>query len=144
MDLPSSLSIEMLKQQAKSLRNELNEKGTLIGHSEALERLAHRYRFKNWNTLQAVVKERASTLSLMRDDKVKGRYLGQPFTGTVFKIEPQGASRYRLTLNLDTPVDVVRFASFSAHRKRITATVGPDGKTAERTSDGMPQLILDL
>jgi hypothetical protein len=47
-------------------------------------------------------------------------------------------------LDLDHPVDVVTFDSFSNLRKRIRGTVGPDGRSKEITSDGTPHLVLDL
>ena len=55
---------------------------------------------------------------------------------------------FRLVLDLDAAVDVdvdvVRFDSFSNMRKRIRVEVGPEGHSKERTSDGTPQVALDL
>ena len=52
--------------------------------------------------------------------------------------------RWQVTLQLDEPVDVVTFDSFSAFRRRINATIGGDGRTVEKTSNGQPHLVLDL
>lgn len=51
---------------------------------------------------------------------------------------------FRLVLDLDEAVDVVRFDSFSNYRKRIRAVIGPNGHSKERTSDGVPHVRLDL
>ena len=51
--------------------------------------------------------------------------------------------RYRLTMKFDAPVDVVTFDSFSAFRQRVTATVDENGRTIEKTSNGVPQLELE-
>nr|WP_237028953.1 glyoxalase superfamily protein [Phaeobacter porticola] len=53
-------------------------------------------------------------------------------------------ARRRVTLHLEEPVDVVKFDSFSALRQRINGTIGWDGRSVERTSDGVPQLVLEL
>jgi hypothetical protein len=55
-----------------------------------------------------------------------------------------GGARSNVTICFDSPVDVVRFDSFSNFRQRIEATVGPDGCSPRRTSDGQPQLVLVL
>lgn len=51
---------------------------------------------------------------------------------------------FRLVLDFDEPVDVVSFDSFSNFRKRVRAVVGPDGHSKERTSDGVPQMQLEM
>ena len=143
--LLSSISIEALKEQAKRLRRECEASGNPISHSKSLELTAHKYHFKDWNTLRAVVASRAQSLSLAIDQRVQGQYLGILFDGKVLKFqELPEKGRYRLTLLLDTPIDVVRFDSFSAYRKRISATIGNDGSTVEKMSNGCPQLKLLL
>jgi len=52
------------------------------------------------------------------------------------------SDRTRITIVFDEPVDVVSFDSFSAFRQRVTVTLGNDGKTAEKTSDGVPHMQL--
>ena len=54
------------------------------------------------------------------------------------------AGWFRLVLDLDAAMDVVRFDSFSNLVQRIRAEVGPQGRSQERTSDGIPQAQLDM
>jgi hypothetical protein len=76
---------------------------------------------------------------------VNGEYLGQRFDAEVIAVMRLGSDeRYRITLNFDEPVDVVKFASFSAFRRRVSCVVDRAGVTAERTSDGRPHLRLAL
>ena len=49
-----------------------------------------------------------------------------------------------MVLELDQPVDVVTFDSFSNWRSRVTKVIGPDGRSFDTTSDGMPHLVLKL
>ena len=146
MSLPSSfLSIDTLKEQAKRLRREREAKSSPISHSEALEQIAHQYRYKDWNTLVAAANQPKAPLSLVKDQRVHGQYLGVPFTAKVFDFQKLPAhGKYRLSLQLDEAVDIISFSSFSAFRKRIVCTVGDDGKTAEKTSNGQPQVVLFL
>jgi hypothetical protein len=75
---------------------------------------------------------------------VTGRYLSQPFAATVLAADQFRPGWFRLVLDLDAAVDVVRFDSFSNLRKRIRVEVGPEGHSKERTSDGTPHVVLDL
>jgi len=138
-------SIEALKDQAKRLRAKLTADGKAIGHSEALEALAHQYGYKDWNTLHATVGNRPPVSPVALGTRVSGHYLGQPFEGTVLGVQILATpGRFRLTLDFDAPVDVVTFDSFSNFRKRIVCVVDSKGKTAERTTNGQPQLQLKL
>ena len=138
-------SIEALKAQAKRLRSALALDGTSVGHSQSLELLAHQHGYKDWNTLHAAVGNRPLTSPVMPGQRVSGQYLGQSFNGDVLSVQNLVSSnRYRLTLQFDEPVDVVAFDSFSAFRKRVSCTIGIDGLTTEKTSNGQPQLRLDL
>ena len=74
---------------------------------------------------------------------MSGEYLSQRFSATVLSAEQQRPGWFRLVLDLDEAVDVVRFDSFSNLRKQIRIVVGPDGRSKERTSDGTPHLVLD-
>lgn len=71
-------------------------------------------------------------------------YLGQPFVASVLGVQALGGDpeRYRLTLHLDDPVDVVTFESFSAFRQRVHCNVDTSGRTLEKTSNGRPQVEL--
>jgi hypothetical protein len=137
-----------LKQQAKRLRQKLAIDGKEISRGQALELVAGQYGFRDWNTLSATAKTTQSRNSigpLTPGNKVSGRYLGQHFNGTVMGVQLfQETGRQRVTIDFDKPVDVVKFESFSAFRRRVTSTIGPDGRTSEKTSDGVPHMVLEI
>jgi len=143
MNGPTQLpSIEELKQQARRLRDGLAEDGDFISHSESLELIARQYGKRDWNTLHAAVGNRRPA-PLNVGARVKGRYLGHAFDGEVIGVETLSPGRTRVTIDLDDPVDVVTFDSFSAFRRRISATINANGKSAEKTSNGVPHLMLE-
>ncbi len=137
-------SVAALKAQAKRLRNALAEEGDFIKHGEALELVARQFGYRDWNTLHAAAGNRAPLpLAVGRD--VTGLYLGQPFKARILSLQTLAEDGFmRIALDLDEAVDVVKFDSFSAYRKRIQATIRPDGSTVTRTSDGEPHLRLSL
>ncbi|MGR3760737.1 glyoxalase superfamily protein [Roseobacteraceae bacterium NS-SX3] len=130
------------KALAKSLRQALAEAGTAISHSQALEMVARQNGARDWNTLHARLAA-AAPPPLGLHSKVRGLYLGQRFTGQITALSKAGAG-YAISIQLDQPVDTVRFESFSNMRRRIRGVVGADGRALRKTSDGMPQLIIDL
>ena len=132
--------IAELKAQAKRLRARLRSEEVQISHGKALELVAHQHGVKDWNTLHALSGNR---MHLQVGDRVEGKYLGQPFTAEIRSMTVLGdGERRRLTLHFDTPVDVVRFDSFSSFRQRVTGEIGWDGRSTRRTSDGEPQLVV--
>ncbi len=135
---PAPLSLDALKAQAKRLRQALADDGDFISHSEALELLAKQMGFRDWNTLHAAIGNRPTPPQL--GARVYGAYLGQDFSGEIIGVETLSGGRHRVTIDFDEPVDVVTFESFSAFRKRVTAVVGEDGRSAEKTSNGRPQM----
>ena len=138
-------SLEDLKAQARRLRATLAADGTSIGHSRALELLAHQHGYKDWNTLHAAIGNRLPPSPVAVGDRVRGRYLSQPFEGEVIGVQILATpDRFRVTLQFDEPVDVVTFDSFSAYRRRVTSTIDRTGRTAEKTSDGRPHMELAL
>ncbi|MDX5594974.1 glyoxalase superfamily protein [Pseudovibrio sp. SPO723] len=145
--MPAALSVPTLstaKKRAREVRANLALIGKVITHSEALEHVAKELGFRNWNVAAARLSNRPQ-LHLSIGDRVSGRYLKQPFEGTVLSVHPIGhGDAYQLTLQFDEAVDVVRFESFSAYRQRVNATVSPEGVTWAKTSDGAPHLVLDL
>nr|WP_271185642.1 glyoxalase superfamily protein [Maricaulis virginensis] len=137
-------ALDGLKAQAKRLRKSLEAEGNFISHSEALELVARQYGYRDWNTIHAAAGNRpAEPLSL--GAKVSGSYLGQAFTAEVIGLTRlNDGARYRVTLDLDEAVDVVTFDSFSAWRKRVNGTIGRNGVSASRTSDGRPHLEIRM
>ncbi|TDK52129.1 glyoxalase superfamily protein [Antarcticimicrobium luteum] len=136
-------SVAAAKAEARALRDRLAAEGRKIGHGQALELIARQNGFRDWNACHAAL-EAAAGPAWHPGARVRGRYLSQPFEATVISAAPQGSGWYRLELDLDAAVDVVRFDSFSSFRKRIHGTVGPAGMSRERTSDGHPQLALEM
>ena len=138
-------SIQDMKSQARRLRADLENKGSSLSHGEALELVARSHGHRDWNTASAVAGNRPSGPPVSVGDIVAGRYLDQPITGEVIAVQALVTTgRWRVTLQLAEPVDVVKFDSFSAFRSRITATIDADGLTREHTSDGKPHLRLRL
>ena len=139
-DLPSLIEA---KAEAKALRKRLAAEGNELGHSQALEQVAQNHGFSDWNVFRAAVESHRPNV-WNAGDRVTGRYLSQPFKATVRNSEHLRAGWFRLVLDLDEAVDVVRFESFSNLRKQIRVEVGPKGHAKERTSDGVPHVELDL
>lgn len=139
-DLPTRAEF---KAQARALRQRLAQQGIACGQSHALEEVARSHGFRDWNGLSAALDARRPK-GWAAGDRVRGRYLGQSFTATVVSSERVRPGWFRLVLNLDDAVDVVRFESFSNLRKQIRVVVGPKGTSKERTSNGAPHVELDL
>jgi len=138
-------SLKAVKEQAKRLRADLSDGHSSISHSKSLELIAHQFGFKDWNCLHAAIGNRGPDTPVNVGETVHGRYLGQPFTAEVLGVQTMaGASRFRLSLNLIEAIDVVKFDSFSSFRKRIACTINRQGISAERTSNGNPQMVLEV
>lgn len=136
-------SIAALKTQAKRMRTELASRGVGFSHGQVLELLAHQYGFKDWNGLYARAQKNSLLSDLRLGQIVEGQYLGQDIVGEVIAIQKSHTSNcYHLTLELESPIDVVRFDSFSNFRKRIQCRVDEGGMSAEKTSDGQPHMML--
>ena len=140
-----SLSIESLKEQARRLRTSLADAGEPVSHSRALELVARQHGYRDWNTAHASLGNRPSGPPLELGGRARGRYLGQPFAATVIGLRSQlTPGRWQVELRFDEPVDVVTFDSFSSFRSRVTVTIDADGRTVEKTSNGVPHMVLDL
>ncbi len=135
-------TLSQAKDKAKRLRAFLAGQGEAIGHARALERVARDYGFRDWNALHAAIRDRPPQ-DWTPGGRVTGRYLSQPFAATVLTADQVRPGWFRLMLDLDDAVDVVRFDSFSNLRKRIRVEVGPDGHSKERTFDGTRHVELD-
>ncbi len=143
--LKSMPTIADIKAQAKRMRLTLRTQGHDISHSQALEIMAHQLGEKDWNTLFASLGNRVTACPVVLGERVKGTYLGQPFSGEVLGVaHMQKPDHYRVTIKFDEPVDVVTFDSFSAYRQRVSATITADGVSPEKTGNGSPQLQLEL
>lgn len=131
-----------LKAQAKRLRAQLARRGVDLSHAQTLELVAGQHGFRDWNTLVATA-DRKRPRSYRVGARVRGRFRGQPATGTILAVSRLATEHHRLTIEWDKPIDVVTFDSFSAHRKRVTHVVNAAGMTAEHLSDGTPLLSLN-
>lgn len=138
--MQEATSPEVLKAQAKRLRKALAESGTDISHSKALELVAQSVGARDWNTV--ATKPRPNTPNWQVGQTVSGRYLGHAFTGRVHAVSARSRGWHGITIDFDTPVDVVASAHFTSLRRRVSAMVGADGMTVEKTSNGQPHLQL--
>lgn len=136
------MTLDEAKAQAKALRAALLAQGTAISHAQALELIARQQGARDWNTLHARLAQRNAPAALALNDRVRGRYLGQPFTGQITGLSGP-ASHRQISIRFDRPVDVVRFKSFSNLRHQIRATIDEHGRSHRHTSDGEPQLIVE-
>ncbi len=140
-------AIDTLKAQARRLRSELAGEGHSLTHGRSLEIVAHQHGYRDWNTLHAAAEATApgGVGDLRIGTPVSGRYLGQEFKGTLVALRSlAGGSRFGVTIRFDEPVDVVAFESFSSFRRQVSAIVDAAGRTAEKTSNGLNHLTLDL
>ena len=135
-------SVAEAKTQAKALRDALVGQGTRMSHAQALELVAHQNGARDWNTLHAKL-SRAEPITLQLGDEVRGKYLGQTFVGRIVALSKIGLN-LAVSIQLDVPIDTVRFESFSNMRRRIRGVIGPDGRSEQKTSDGLPVLVIDL
>ncbi len=136
-------AVSVLKDQAKRLRTSLAAEGAVIGHSKSLEMLAKQYGYRDWNTLHAASGNRPATFSFALGQHVEGLYLGKPFTGQVHAIRSVGADGWhRVTINFDGPVEVAGIEGMPVTRSRVSATLGPNGRTVEKTSNGQPHMVI--
>ena len=87
--------LNRMKSQAKNLRAALERAGNPVSHSQALELVAQSHGARDWNTAHAS----AETAPLWQfGGAVKGRYLGQEFTGRVIAASERGPKHHALTI----------------------------------------------
>lgn len=135
-------TLKTVKAQAKALQQALETSGTSVSHAQSLELIAQQYGARDWNTLSARLGHSNITAGLTLGTKVKGHYLGQPYSGEIILIS--GPSGHRsVEIALDQPINTVRFDSFSNWRWRIRGTLDKDGRSTRKTSDGTPHLIVE-
>ncbi|MCE8419744.1 hypothetical protein LZ190_13650 [Rhodovulum sulfidophilum] len=136
-------SLETVKTQAKALRQALQAQGTAISHAQALELIARQHGARDWNTLHARLGQRNAPPELALGTKVTGHYLGQAYSGVIVALSGPSRNRH-VEIALDQPIDTVRFDSFSNWRHRIRGTIGEDGRSSRKTSDGSPHLTVNI
>lgn len=133
---------DQAKARAREIRAERRAADSSISHAAALEAVAAEQGCGDWNTLSARLSN-LPEVPLQVGDFVEGRYLRQPFTGTVVAVHSLGDGRaFEVSIDLDEPVDVVAFDSFSNMRRRVNATISPGGVSPSRTTDGVPHLVV--
>src|SRR5690242_2684299 len=137
LDTPS---IQTLKTEAKTLRDERALSPNPLSHGAALEEVARRHGYRDWNTASAALPERVA-VPVQIGQRVKGTYLSRPFTGMVIamRLLPDMA-HFEVTVKFDKPVNVSKFASMVHERQRVTATIDLHGISPARTSDGEPHM----
>ncbi|MDW3182132.1 MULTISPECIES: glyoxalase superfamily protein [unclassified Roseobacter] len=141
MDTPLP-SRDALKAQARRLRARLIEAGQPMSHSMALEAVAHQWGMRDWNTLCALAGDAPRT-AWQIGQRVSGRYLGRRFQGVVKAANQRAQGFWRMTIRFDQPVDVVRSEQFSCLRRQINCSLDARGRSPQKTSDGVPQVILN-
>ncbi|PJE28121.1 hypothetical protein PSM7751_02039 [Pseudooceanicola marinus] len=135
-------SLETVKAQAKALRQALEAKGMAVSHAHALELIARQHGARDWNTLHARIGHRDAPGELVLGAKVTGHYLGHAYSGKIVALSGAAGHRH-VEIALDKPVDTVEFDSFSNWRQRIRGTLGKDGRSVRRTSNGTPHLTVE-
>ncbi|MBD8553523.1 hypothetical protein IFT84_03200 [Rhizobium sp. CFBP 8762] len=128
------------KAHAKSLRSAFAADGTVLGHAQALELVARQNGERDWNTLSARL-AKGDPRPFHLHQRVRGRYLGQPFKGEITALSSSGTC-YSVTVRFDKPVDTVTFDSFSNMRRVVRGMVDLNGSSIRKTSNGTPHLTL--
>lgn len=131
-----------LKTQAKRLRSSLVEQGKIMSHAQSLETIARQYGMRDWNTLHAAAPHTPlpNATSWQVGQRVSGRYLDHPFTGQIKSATASGQGFWALTVLFDTAIDVVDAQQFTNWRKQVRCTVGPNGRSVQKTSNGLPHI----
>ena len=129
-----------LKAQARRYRSIKEAHGQRVSHSQALELIARRNGFFDWNTAAAHAKGISEPDGLQAGKQVSGRYMGHAFEALIVASTQLPEDEMLISLDLLEPVDVVESAHFSNVRKRISATIGPEGRSRECLSGGIPHL----
>jgi hypothetical protein len=135
-------TVKEAKAQAKRLADAMARAGTPVALSKAYELNAQAAGYADWNTMVAALK-RPEAQGLALGDTVRGRYLGHPVSGRIHALRRKGEAHVDIEIALDEPVDVVESAAFSSLRRRVRATIGADGRSIGRRSDGVAHLELD-
>lgn len=138
-----SLNIPNLKAQARRYRAVHEGQGKPTSHSRALELVARQNGFRDWNTAAAQGRTVPVPSRFRAGTSINGRYLGVSFSATVLASSQLDDATIRVTLDLWEPIDPVTSMKFSSLRKRISGTIGVDGKSVDRISTGAPVLEIE-
>ncbi len=139
LDTPS---IETLKSEAKALRAERTAAGTPMAHGHALEEIARKHGYRDWNTASAALPSRVM-VPFQVGQRVAGTYLGRAFQGYVLGMQLLAdMAHFEVTVKFDKPVNVSRFESMVIPRQRVRTVLGMDGVSTAHTSDGEPHMRL--
>ena len=130
------------KAQARRLAAALEKAGMPVPLARAYELTAQAAGHADWNTMAAALRAPAGQ-GLALGEAVSGRYLGHPVAGRVHALRQKGAEFVEVEIDLDQPVDVAQSEHFTALRRRVRATLGRDGRSVGKRSDGVPHLVLD-
>lgn len=135
--------VAITRSQAKARARQIRAQSAgRLSLAAALEHVAKELGYKSWNVASARLSNAPET-PWQVGDRVSGQYLQCAFNGRIHAVrELQGGQGYELTLHFDEPVDVVKWESFSGMRQRVHAMVSPDGISWNKTSDGVPHIIL--
>jgi hypothetical protein len=138
-----TLSAQTLKAEAKALRDERAALGQPLAHGAALEEIAKKHGYRDWNTARAALPDRI-TVPFQVGMRVSGLYLDQPFTGLLIGVLLLGnMQNSTLTIQFDKPVNVTPNLMFAAYRQRVTGTVDSHGVSPALRGNGNPQLIVE-
>ena len=138
LDTPS---IETLKSEAKALRTERAAAGINLTQGHALEEIAKKHGYRDWNTASAALPNRVM-VPFQVGQRVAGTYLGRPFAGLLLGVQLMPDMRhFEVTVKFDKPVNVSKF-DWPMERHRVRATIGVDGVSPAHTSDGEPHMRL--
>lgn len=129
-----------MKAEARRYRAIKESQGKQVSHSRALELIARKHGFFDWNTAAAHARHFPTPKGLEAGQHVAGRYMGHAFEARVVASTQLSQEEVYLSLDLWDPVDVVESAGFSNMRRRITGRIGADGRSPESLSNGMPHL----
>jgi len=129
------------KDRARRLRALRAARGRPTTRAAALERIAKRCGYRNWNTLRAVAPRVDADAPTRHGARVEGRYMDRAFAGRVMRIVKVDGG-WRTTILFDAPVDVSASPRFSVLRQRVSVVLDRFGAALARGGDGRPHLVL--
>ncbi len=132
-------NLKDVKAHARRLADAMAKAGNPVALSKAYELTAQAAGHADWNTMAAGLK---GPRELSLGEAVTGRYMGRAIAGKVHALRRKGADHLEIEIALERPVDVGT-PTLPIERRRLRATLGPDGRSVGRRSDGVAHLELD-